>query len=688
MSNFTYYCLILWFPVVFFIFERLPVPRAIVFSFVSAWLFLPPTAIDLSGIPDWGKMSATVASVLICTGMKRIDGYLRIKPSWLDLPVAVYCFCPFASAISVGAGAYDGASAVLEECFRWGFPYLIGRAFLGDVGGNRLLCYGIALGGIAYIPICLLEIRLGPILKLTVYGINDNLANLDLRYGGYRPMGFLSTGLELGWWMCCATFSAYLLWRSGAVRHVMGYPLGPIALALGLITVGCKSTGAILQLSMGFAMVHLARSTKRSLVLLPVLLIPPAYCIARPTGIWTGERLVGYANDYFGGDRAQSLGYRFEQEEGLMRFALQRPIFGWARNGGFNAPNKYGHILTTDGLWIIVFGTMGGVGLVALMGMLILPTVAFIRKFKPEFWFHPDVAPVTALVVLLPLFMIDNLSNAMLNPIYAIAMGSVGGYLTNYSAKALGLGKSAAGGRTHAPTGMLPAHDADADGLAQLGDPAVAAFEGGHYPEAIHHLDDELDELHRGFRRRPTADLLVQLGRAHALRARCYQRLHEADRSIEEREYLLGLWGQYAGLLDGEPVDHLEYADNLNDLAWTLLASRPRDRKSVERAVDHAGRAVEAHPTVGAYWNTLGVARYRAGNDLAAIQALSRSISLSPAHGSPYDFYYLALANHRLGYRKPAEAWLGRAEAMSPAGAPDDPGLAALRAEVEAEFFA
>lgn len=673
MFNVPYLSLILWFPVVYLVFERMPVPKAIVFSFVSAWLFLPPIAIQLPGIPDWGKMTATVVSVLICTGMKRPDAYQRIKASWLDLPVAAYCLCPFASAISASTGPYDGASAVLEEVFRWGFPYLIGRAFLGDPAGNRLLCLGIAMGGVAYLPICLFELQVGPILKKTIYGINDNATVFDKRYGGYRPMGFLQTGLELGWWMCCATFSAFLLWKSGSVKRVKSYPMGAVTLALAVVTVACKSTGAILQLAIGFGTIYLGRMTKRSVVLLPILLIPPAYCIARTTGVWTGENLVHYAGRYFGADRAQSLGYRFEQEEGLMVFTRQRPILGWARNGGFNAPNKFGAILITDGLWIIVFGTMGAVGLASLILMLNLPAAAFAWKYKTEDWFHPDVAPVTALVVLLPLFMIDNLSNAMLNPIYAIAMGSASGFLATRSAKQLGAGKARDQARTHAAVGQ------DARG----------AIEWRDYEEAITRLDDQLDELHRSFRRYPTADLLIQIGRAHASRARCYQRLGDVERSIEEREYLEGLWGQYARLLGGPPLDHPEHADNLNDLAWALLIARPRDPSAVERSIGYAARLVEAHPTVGAYWNTLGVGRYRKGEYLAAVQALSRSINLSPAHGSPYDFYYLALANHRLGYRRPAEAWMGRAEgAVHPEILEEDFVLESLRNEAAAELFA
>lgn len=66
MAWLAFFALVLWLPVVFTIFEKYPVRKAIVFSFVTAWLFLPPTLIPLPGFPDWSKMTATVTSVTIC----------------------------------------------------------------------------------------------------------------------------------------------------------------------------------------------------------------------------------------------------------------------------------------------------------------------------------------------------------------------------------------------------------------------------------------------------------------------------------------------------------------------------------------------------------------------------------------------------------------------------------------------
>ena len=79
---------------------------------------------------------------------------------------------------------------------------------------------GIAIGGLIYVPLCLLEIRLSPVLEIWVYGI-DRWE--PVRYGGYRPKVFLSAGLELGMWMTNATLICYQLWACGAVKKLRGF---------------------------------------------------------------------------------------------------------------------------------------------------------------------------------------------------------------------------------------------------------------------------------------------------------------------------------------------------------------------------------------------------------------------------------------------------------------------------------
>jgi uncharacterized protein HemY len=98
-----------------------------------------------------------------------------------------------------------------------------------------------------------------------------------------------------------------------------------------------------------------------------------------------------------------------------------------------------------------------------------------------------------------------------------------------------------------------------------------------------------------------------------------------------------------------------------NELAW-FLATTPETRlREPAESVRLARKAVQTEKSSSTYWNTLGVALYRHGDDKAAVEALETSLRLTEG-GDCYDWYYLALAHARLGDRDKARTWFDRAE--------------------------
>lgn len=690
MGSLALFALIVWLPVVFYLFEKYPVQKAVVFSFVTAWLFLPPIQIPLPGIPDWSKMTATVTSVSLCAWLKYPQRVLGLRFQWYDLPVLIFCVCPFFASITNGEGAYDGLSAVLDEVFRWGMPYLIGRAFLADVDGLRQLCLGIAVGGMLYVPLCLFELRMSPIINLTVYGFSGR-GGMDFaaRYGGYRPMVFLSFGLELGWWMCCASLASYQLWISGALKKFRGYPMSVLTLILSLVTIACKATGALVLITVGFMVITFSRYSKTTVLVWALMMIAPIYCIARPFGYMSGDQLVSISASVFGADRAQSLAFRFEQEEILMRSAMNRLVFGWSRNGGFNPVGPNGKAIITDGLWIIVFGSSGYVGLSSLNAMLLLPTALFMRRFRPKTWQDPDVASITTLAIILPLFMLDNLSNAMLNPIYAIAMGAVSGYAPHrLTVKAKRKQNHSSAISDHQPrrlgtassrgSGIALDHDAAAN---QFETDAVAAEDQDLIDEADEYFKQAIHKRQAAVHDLRTGDRLDHLARTHVLYARFLTKIDQPEFAIVERERALAVW---RSLEEGKEFTEFSselHAANLNDLAWLLIADQHDGPSRADRAITFSEEAVRYAPNLASFWNTLGIARYRRQDYHKAIHALSRAVSLSHDGGNAFDFYYLSMANHALGYPKPTNDWFERAEFWSKR----HPEMASLLRKVRAE---
>jgi tetratricopeptide (TPR) repeat protein len=85
-----------------------------------------------------------------------------------------------------------------------------------------------------------------------------------------------------------------------------------------------------------------------------------------------------------------------------------------------------------------------------------------------------------------------------------------------------------------------------------------------------------------------------------------------------------------------------------NALAWLLATCPEAKLRDPARAVELATRAVQQTQKDGNYWNTLGVAQYHAGNWMATIAALNKSVKLRQG-GDAYDLLFLAMAYQKLG---------------------------------------
>ena len=118
----------------------------------------------------------------------------------------------------------------------------------------------------------------------------------------------------------------------------------------------------------------------------------------------------------------------------------------------------------------------------------------------------------------------------------------------------------------------------------------------------------------------------------------------------------------------------------LNGVAW-FLATRPDPRPGDPmRAVELATKAVAKAPQVGGIWNTLGVARYRAGAWDAAIEALSRSVELTSG-GSEADWLSWPWATGSEARRTRRSRWYDKAIATMDGSRSGDEELIRFREE-------
>lgn len=416
-------------PLALAVFALVPARRAVAWVFVSGWLFLPSGAnYPLPGFPDWNKYSAVTTGALLGALIFDLGRVLSFRPKWFDLPVLLLIVAPFMASITNDLGAYDGLSSVHRWLNIWVIPYFLARVYFSDLAGARDLAIIFVLGALVYVPLCLIEVRLSPQLNIWVYGYHQHEFAQSRRYGGYRPTVFMNHGLMVGLWMCAGALIATMLWLGRSVRSVAGLPIGLVAMALAITAVLCKSFGALALLALGLALGALARQLRWAWVIVLLAAIPLLYVLLRATQVWDGQELIDISTALGGTERGGSLWVRLRNENVLIAKALQQPMFGWGGYGR-NRPDgtEISWRIVTDGLWVIILGQQGLVGLAGMLAMFNLPVVLFLNRWRSLAVLHPWLTPSLALCIVVSMFMCDALFNGQASPLYTLAAGSLAG---------------------------------------------------------------------------------------------------------------------------------------------------------------------------------------------------------------------------------------------------------------------
>jgi len=156
-------------------------------------------------------------------------------------------------------------------------------------------------------------------------------------------------------------------------------------------------------------------------------------------------------------------------------------------------------------------------------------------------------------------------------------------------------------------------------------------------------------------------------------RGDCWTSLGQSEKAADDFTKAIALAEKELAL---KPND----ADSYNALAWTLATLSQAKLRDPRRAVELAEKGVQLAPANGGIWNTLGIARYRAGDLKPAISDLEKSMQLSSG-GSSFDYFFLAMANWQLGDRAAAQAWYDKGMRWMQAKSPRNVELSRFRAE-------
>lgn len=447
----AYLMLLVWPAICLAMFMKLRLERAIVWSILGGYLLLPPLAeFDLPLVPAMDKFSIpSVAAFVICVALLRRRVALVPRSPVVTGLMLVFLFSVVPTVLTnpepivfrvlqnsdpivfltnqlPGLTPRDIFSVLVGQVIVL-LPFLMARQYLSTEAGMRELLLGLALGGAAYTLPALLEIRLSPQLNTWIYGFFQHSFEQMMRDGGFRPIVFLPHALWLAFFLLTACMAVAALARVAEPGLRMRW----FALLVYMLAVlyMCKS---LASQAYAVAMIPsvLLLSPKwqiRLACLFAALAI--AWPILRNVGMVPLDAILAQA-EAINPDRAQSLGYRFHNEELLLDRADEKVLFGWG-GWGRNLVRfpETGHILSVpDGRWIIVFGTFGWVGYIAEMGLLAAPlwlALIQLRGMKNDA-VSPYLAPIA---LILAITMVDMLLNATLVPLTWLCAGAVLGFV-------------------------------------------------------------------------------------------------------------------------------------------------------------------------------------------------------------------------------------------------------------------
>lgn len=447
-NGFAYLMLFAWPFVALALFRTLPLYKALIWTMMGGYLVLPSaTGIKLPMIPMLDKHSIPALSALLFCQI-----YAPRAPAVPDQPrprsrapgrgliiglLALLLGAPFLTAVTnaeplfygprfiPGLSLYDAFSMISLALITI-LPFLLAWRHLDTPEAHREILRAFVFGGLAYSLLAMLEVRLSPQLHTWIYGFFPHDFIQHIRAGGFRPVVFLSHGLMVGIFFCLSILAALVLWREARRegRRAIGWFCAALWLAVTMVMV--KSVGA-LAISVGMGLVA-GLLGRRLQVLIGAIVVGIVllYPVLRGAGFIPVEKVYEIALSY-SEERAQSLKFRLDNEDGLLARASEKPLSGWGgwgRNSLFD-PVTGEELSVTDGIWIILIGQYGWLGYIAYFGLLTAPILLYARygrRFGPSL-----ITP--GVLLLMTAVLIDCLPNAGLVPYVWMMAGALTGFV-------------------------------------------------------------------------------------------------------------------------------------------------------------------------------------------------------------------------------------------------------------------
>jgi hypothetical protein len=443
-NAFAYLILFGWPLIAVVLFRTLPLHKALIWTLIGGYLILPTaTGVKVPMLPTLDKSLIPALSALVLCMVYAPK--TTLAPDWAGRTgrvviaglIGLLVVTPFLTVVQnpeplifgpmfvPGLRLYD-AFSMISAIFMPLLPFWIGLRYLNTQEGHKALLQAFVVGALIYTLPALFEVRMSPQLHNWIYGFSPFNFLQQIREDGFRPVVFLNHGLMLGIFLCMAVISALVLWRE-ALREgktASGWVFAAIWLAIVLVV--SKNLGALgIAILMSSLVVFTGRRVQTTFaVCLAVVVI--LYPMLRGAGLIPVDAVHDLALSV-SEERAESLKFRFDNEDALLEHANKKPLFGWG-SWGRNQLFEEGTgkmVSVTDGIWVILIGTYGWLGYIAHFGLLTFPILFYALRRRT---FGPSLV-TPGLIMVLSANLIDLLPNAGLVSYVWLMAGALTGYV-------------------------------------------------------------------------------------------------------------------------------------------------------------------------------------------------------------------------------------------------------------------
>jgi hypothetical protein len=305
-------------------------------------------------------------------------------------------------------------------------PFYLGRVMFKTSRDLRTLARMLVLAAAIYTVPILIELRMSPQFNQWFYGYATfQVFGMAIRWGGYRPQVLMGNGIVLSMFMLTCTLMA--VGSARAKARLGAIPIRPLCAFLVVMLISCKSTGSVVY-ALIFLPLLIFASPRRSLtaagVLAAVVLIYPSL---RFGGLLPVDK-VGSLFDGLSADRAQSVSYRFNMEQGMLDLMRNRPWFGM---GGYGRNFLYNPVTgkpdsVIDGAVIADLSTRGLIGFLMFFGPFVFSVLQASRRAR-RIQLESDRVLITALTLACAIILFDLILNATLPGIFIMMLGALNG---------------------------------------------------------------------------------------------------------------------------------------------------------------------------------------------------------------------------------------------------------------------